>query len=72
MSQLLIIRPLMVTTLKENISINGYLVKKFENKAIYFFMLCETYAFVFIVKNMNIRLSGTDERKYLQREYNEM
>ena len=35
-------------------------------------MLCETYAFVFIVKNMNIRLSGTDERKYLQREYNEM
>lgn len=72
MSQLLVIRRLMVTPLKENLSINGYLVKKIENKTIYFFMLCVTYAFVFIVKNMNILSNGTYERKYLQREYNEM
>ena len=38
-----------------------------------FLLLCTvTYAFVFIVNNGNILLDGTDERKYLQRKYNEM
>ena len=37
-----------------------------------FLLLCVTYAFAFIVSNGNILLDGTDERKYLQRKYNEM
>lgn len=37
-----------------------------------FLLLCVTYAFAFIVNNGNILLDGTDERKYLQRKYNEM
>ena len=37
-----------------------------------FLLVCVTNAFVFIVNNGNILSDGTDERKYLQRKYDEM
>ena len=42
-----------------------------KEQLIFLLKWCITYAF-FIVNNGNILSDGTNERKYLQRKYNEM
>ena len=59
----------MITWLKNNGSNDGYLEKN--KRAINFFTVV-TYALVFIVNNGNFLSDSTNERKHLQRKYNDM
>ena len=71
MSQPLIIRPLMIPTLKVNGTIDGYLAKN-KRTINFFYLFVVSHALVFIRNDGNILSDGTNERKYLQRKYQEM
>ena len=71
MSQLLILKHLMITILKENGSIDGCFWNRTKGQVIYL-LSWTVYIVISIVNNRNILTDGTNERKYLWGKYDKM